>query len=94
VQPTELDQLGMTIAPAPDAEGVVITDIGNDSDASQKGIRVGDIILEIGGSAVSSAQDVADAIREAGRLNRRALLLRIKSGNDTPRFVAIQLRRG
>jgi hypothetical protein len=50
--------------------------------------------LEIGGSAVSSAQDVADAIREAGRLNRRALLLRIKSGNDTPRFVAIQLRRG
>ena len=95
-QPTELEQLGMTIAPAPgpDAEGVVITEIDNSSDATQKGIRVGDVILEIGGSPVSNAEDVANAIREAGRLNRRALLLRIKTGNDTPRFVAIQLRRG
>jgi serine protease Do len=93
-QPTELEQLGMTVAPVtgPEREGVVITDIDNNSDASTKGIRVGDVILEIGGTAVSNAEEVADAIRDAGKLNRRALLLRIKSGNDTPRFVAIQLR--
>jgi hypothetical protein len=51
------------------------------------------VILEIGGAQVSSADDVVAAIREAGRLKRRAVLLRIKSGNEPPRFVAIQLRR-
>jgi serine protease Do len=71
----------------------VVTDVNNDSDAAQKNIRVGDVILEIGGAQVSSADDVVAAIREAGRLKRRAVLLRIKSGNEPPRFVAIQLRR-
>jgi serine protease Do len=94
-QPTELEQLGLTVSPTPgpDSEGVVVTDVNNDSDAAQKNIRVGDVILEIGGAQVSSADDVVAAIREAGRLKRRAVLLRIKSGNEPPRFVAIQLRR-
>jgi serine protease Do len=94
-QPTELSQLGLSVAPAagPNKEGVLVTDVDNSSDAAQKGIRVGDLILEIGGAPVSNANDVVDAIREAGRLQRRAVLLRIRSGNET-RFVAIQLRTG
>jgi serine protease Do len=92
-QPTELEQLGLSVAPAagPDKEGVMITDVDNDSDAARKGLRVGDLILEMGGTPVSTPQDVTDAIREAGRLQRRAVLMRIRSGTDTPRFVAIQL---
>jgi serine protease Do len=92
-QPTELEQLGLSVAPGagPDREGVMISDVVNDSDAARKGIRVGDVILEMGGTTVSTPQDVVDAIREAGRLQRRAVLMRIRSGSDTPRFVAIQL---
>ncbi len=70
-----------------------ITDVDPGSDAGQKGIRVGDLILEIGGLPVTSPDDVTNGIAEANRLQRRAVLMRIKSGSET-RFVALQLRRG
>ena len=84
-------QLGLSIAPS--REGVLITDVDPGSGAGQKGIRVGDLILEIGGLPVSSPDDVTNGIAEANRLQRRAVLMRIKSGSET-RFVALQLRRG
>ncbi len=92
-QPTELGQLGLTVAPAtgPDAEGVVVTDVDNNTDAAQK-VRVGDVILEISGSPVRTPEDLVNGVRDANKLNRRAVLLRIKSGNET-RFVALQLKR-
>ena len=72
---------------------VRITDVEGGSDAGQKGIRVGDLILEIGGFAVSNPEDVSKAVREANKLQRKAVLMRIKSGSET-RFVAVQLKRG
>jgi serine protease Do len=87
----EVAQLGLTIAPS--REGVLITDVDPGSDAVQKGIRVGDLILEIGGLPVNRPEDVVNGINEANRLQRRAVLMRIKSGSET-RFVALQLRRG
>jgi serine protease Do len=92
-QPTELGQLGLTVAPATGAnrEGVVVTEVDNSSDAAQK-VRVGDVILEISGNPVNTADDLVNGIREANRLQRRAVLLRIRSGTET-RFVAVQLKR-
>jgi serine protease Do len=90
-QTSEMDQLGLTVAP--NREGVMITDVESNSDAGQKGIRVGDLILEISGNAVSGPDDVAKAVREANKLKRKAVLLRIKSGSET-RFVALQLKAG
>jgi serine protease Do len=94
-QPTELEQLGLAVAPptGPDREGVMVTDVESGSDAGQKGIRVGDLILEVNGTIVRSAADVVESVREANRLKRRAVLMRIRSGEET-RFVAVQLRRG
>jgi serine protease Do len=92
-QPTELGQLGLTVAPATgtDAEGVVVTDVDNSADAGQK-VRVGDVILEVGGSPVRTPEDLANGVRDANKMQRRAVLLRVRSGNET-RFVAIQLKR-
>jgi serine protease Do len=90
-QTPEVTQLGLTVAPS--REGVLITDVEPGSDAGQKGIRVGDLILEIGGMAVATPDDVTKGIREANRLQRKAVLMRIKSGGES-RFVAVQLRRG
>ena len=93
-QPTELQQLGLTVAPptGQNRDGVVVTEVDPSSDAARK-IRVGDVILEISGSPVTRPEDLANAVREANRLQRRAVLMRIRSGNET-RFVAVQLRRG
>jgi serine protease Do len=93
-QPTELQQLGLTVGPptGTSREGLTVTDVDSSADAGQK-IRVGDVILEISGNPVTSPEDLANAVREANRLQRRAVLMRIRSGSET-RFVAVQLRRG
>ena len=93
-QPTELQQLGLTVAPptGQNRDGLVVTEVDPGSDAGRK-IRVGDVILEISGNPVTRPEDLTNAVREANRLQRRAVLMRIRSGSET-RFVAVQLRRG
>ena len=76
----------------PNKDGVVVTDVDNASDAAQKGIKSGDVILEVGGLAVKNPEDVANGVKEAAKLGRKAVLMRIKSGEQT-RFVAVQLKK-
>ncbi len=90
---TEMDQLGLTVAPGTDNDGVVITDVDNASDAAQKGLKSGDVILEVGGLSVKKPEDLASGIKEASKLGRKAVLIRLKSGDQT-RFVAVQLKKG
>lgn len=94
VQPTELEQLGLSVEKSTDSnrKGLVVTDVDNTSDAARK-IRVGDVILDIGGNPVAGPQDLADGVREANKLKRKAVLLRVRSRDQT-RFVAIRLKRG
>jgi serine protease Do len=91
---TELDQLGLTVAPGTGAnkDGVVVTEVDNASDAAQKGIKSGDVILEVGGMSVKNPDDLANGIKEATKLGRKAVLVRVKSGEQT-RFVAVQLKK-
>jgi serine protease Do len=91
---TELDQLGLTVAPGTGAnkDGVVVTEVDNASDAAQKGIKSGDVILEVGGLSVKNPDDLANGIKEATKLGRKAVLVRVKSGEQT-RFVAVQLKK-
>ena len=85
--------LGLTLAPASSMEGagsqgVVIADIDPDGAAAQKGLRVGDVILEAGGRAVNRPAEVSSVLAEAKKDGRKAVLLRVKSAEGT-RFVAI-----
>ena len=84
----------MSVAPGtgPNKEGVVITNVDTASDAAQKGIKSGDVILEVGGLSVKTPEDVSNGVKEANKLGRKAVLMRIKSGEQT-RFVAVQLKK-
>jgi serine protease Do len=42
---------------------------------------------------VKTPEDVANGVKEAAKLGRKAVLMRIKSGDQT-RFVAVQLKKG
>jgi serine protease Do len=59
-----------------------------DGVGAQKGLKVGDVILEAGGKPVSKPSDVADVIADAKKEGHKAILLRVKSGDDT-HFVAL-----
>ena len=90
---TALDQLGLSLAPGKVKEGVAIAEVEQSSDASEKGLKAGDVILEVGGTAVASAEDVAAGIQKAKEAGRKAVLLKVRSG-DQNRFVAVQLKKG
>ncbi len=88
-----LANLGLSLAPAgsvPGAgkEGVVVAEVDPDGVAAQKGLKVGDVILEAGGHAVSKPSEIATVISEAKKDGHKAVLLRIKSPEGM-RFVAI-----
>ncbi|HUI21795.1 MAG TPA: Do family serine endopeptidase [Methylocella sp.] len=85
--------LGLTLAPASSVKGagshgVVVADIDPEGVAAQKGLQVGDIILEAGGHAVNQPADIKAALADAKKENRKAVLLRVK-GSDGTHFVAI-----
>src|SRR5579875_2347611 len=85
--------LGLTLAPASSVQGagtkgVVVADIDPDGVAAQKGLQVGDIILEAGGHPVNQPADVKAALADAKKENRKAVLLRVK-GSEGIHFVAI-----
>jgi serine protease Do len=90
----ELSQLGLTLMPARNGgpkEGVVIAEVDPSSDAAEKGLKAGDIILEVSGQQVAMPEDVVTGVKKAQDLKRSAVLLHIKSA-DQKRFVAVQLK--
>lgn len=77
---------------ADDAEGVLVVDVVENSNAAEKQVRAGDIIQEVSQQKVSSVDDVVKRIaelqEEGGR--RSALLLLVNKENEL-RFVAVRL---
>ena len=68
----------------PKSLGVVVTDVTDDSVASQAGIVVGSVILMVQESPVTTAADVARALAQAREEQRKyaAVLVRSKSGEQ------------
>jgi len=88
----ELSQLGITLMPARSGSGgVVIAEVDGTSDAAEKGLKSGDVILEVSGQVVAKPDDVVSGVKKAQDMKRTAVLLHIKSA-DQKRFVAVQLR--
>lgn len=93
--PDDLKDYGLTIAPAASVagagkSGVVISDLDPNGLAAQKGLKSGDVILEAGGKAVNNAADLRQAFADARKAGRKAVLLRVKTGNGT-RFLAMAI---
>lgn len=98
----EMKDLGLSLAPAakiPGAgeEGVVITEVDPSSDAADKGLKPGDVILQVAGVDVSNPGDVADGIKKAMKDSKTdkdsvKVLMQVKTGDQT-RFVALSLKK-
>jgi len=95
---TDVPKLGMTVAPANSVagagkEGVVITEVDPKSAAAERGFKEGDVILEVAGKTVATANEVRDAINAARTDNKNSVLMRVKSGGSS-RFVAVPVAKG
>ena len=73
--------------------GVIITGVDPASDAAEKGIRPGFVILSVNQQPVRSPNDVAAAVDSARRAGRTTVLLLVKSGNNPEAFVGVDIGR-
>jgi serine protease Do len=71
--------------------GVVITEVDPDSAAAEKGIQPGEVIVEIAQEAVSTPQDVVDAIAKLKEDNRRNALFMLSSKTGELRFATLRI---
>ena len=71
--------------------GVVITDLDANSDAAQKSLRAGDIILAIDRRPTPTPQAVNQIVAAARQARRTSVLLLVRRGNTPPAFVAVDL---
>ena len=98
-----IDDLGITLATLTDrlreqfkleekAKGVLITKVDSDGPAAEKGIRVGDMIVEIGQEEVSTPKQVDSKVKAAKKQGRKSVLLLLE-GQSGLRFVAIRIQK-
>jgi serine protease Do len=88
-----LADLGLTVTPSDDGKGLVVTDVDSNSDAADRGIQAGDVIVAVNSKPVSSAADVNKAAAQAEKDGRKAILLQVKR-DDNSRFVALPVAKG
>jgi serine protease Do len=97
-QPSIVDQLGMTVAPAAslglDVDGLAVTDLDPGGVAAERDLREGDVIVEIAGQPVNSVRDLTSGLRLAGRNGQASALVRVQGENGASRFVALPTDRG
>jgi serine protease Do len=103
-EPVTTEFMGLTISDMTDelreqlglpdsAEGLVVGEVAEDSEAFEKGLRAGDIIVEAGQEKVSTVRDLEERVESAKEAGRKSLLLLVRRGGD-PRFVALSLDAG
>jgi serine protease Do len=95
---TDVPQLGLTLAPAGKADSaskqaVVIAKVEPKSAAAERGLKKGDVILEVAGKNVTKPGDVGEALEAARTDKKTIVLMRLRSG-DASRYVAVPLASG
>jgi serine protease Do len=78
---------------AEDTAGVVITDVEGSSQAAKKGMRAGDVIVEVAQEQVKSPAQITDKIAEAKKAGRKSVLLLVDRQGDL-RFVPLRVDQG
>jgi len=78
-----------------DARGVVVVEVEPNSAAAERGLRPGDLILEVQQESVTTPAEVRERFDRARQTGRRNVLVLIESqGGQGPRWVAIPVGRG
>ncbi len=94
--------LGLTVAPLtgemrekfqlnPDQKGVVITEVEADGSAAQRGLKQGDVIVEVQQEPVNSPAEVKQRVDRLREQNRKSVLMLVQSANGL-RWVPLPLQ--
>jgi serine protease Do len=87
---SSLTSYGLEVAPADDGAGVKVMKVDPNSSAAERGVKEGDIILEVAGNEVNDTAGVAEALKKA---SGKQILMLVRSG-EGQRFVALPQDKG
>ncbi len=101
---TQFDGMGMTLSSlTPNLRrqfdlkdvdaGVVITDVDKDGQAAERGLRQGDVIVEVGQEEVNSPDQISQKLEEAAKKDKKSVLFLVEREGDL-RFIPMKLRSG
>jgi len=90
-------RLGLNLAPAKDVagsgdQGVAVVGVDPNGPAAERGIKTGDVILDVAGKAVANTAEVRKALNDARTAGKNTVLLRVKTAEAT-RFVALSIKK-
>lgn len=74
-----------------DIAGVLVTEVQPGSGAADKGIEVGEILVEVGQEPVSTPEDVSTRVSELKKEGRKNALLMVSSKTGDIRFVVVRI---
>lgn len=86
----ELSDLGIEVEKAEDGNGVRITKLDPKSEAADRGLKPGDVILEVAGEDITSPVDVANALKDA---KGKKILMLVRSG-DRQTYITLPRDQG
>ena len=73
-------------------KGVVITGVDGASDAADKRLSAGDVIVEVAQEAVSNAADIKKRVEQLKKDGKKSVLLLLSNADGELRFVALSLQ--
>jgi serine protease Do len=85
-----LSDFGLKVAPAQDGAGVTVTEVEPGSPAAERGLKPGDVILEVAGMEVNQPSDIRNALKD----NKRSRVLMLVKTEDGQRFLALPTAKG
>ena len=100
-RPVELSGLGLKLGPitqdarehyqiGQDQKGVLITEVAPGSPAAERGVKPGDVIVEVQQQEVATPADVVERVERVRKTSRKSVLMLIQ-GQDGPRWVPLSL---
>jgi serine protease Do len=73
-------------------KGVIITSVDGSSDAAEKRLSAGDVIVEVAQEAVSNAADVKKRVDQLKKDGKKSVLLLVSNADGELRFVALSVQ--
>jgi serine protease Do len=73
-------------------KGVIVTGVDGNSDAAEKRLSAGDVIVEVAQEAVANAADIKKRVDQLKKDGKKSVLLLVSNGDGELRFVALSVQ--
>ena len=84
-------ELAQRVNLPPEARGVVITAVDPNSDAAERGLQRGDLVMSVNNRPVATAAQVIAAVEEARRAGRTGVVLLVRRGRGAEQFIGVDI---